>query len=193
MTEAVTPSIDALVSAFESGKPVVDLLAELNRNTEDALLAHIGYEEMAELNCINVSHQRDIFITGDDITEYYEKEYLLGLNDQQILSFIVERQGCLEEADGGAVFHYLPISNSCIGFLSESGGQGGPILSNLLIGRAEQDVTAQLVEDGYLIHTVDLSASERAVLIQKFNTLVRARLSGKLEKFVNFIKFLRRK
>ena len=193
MTEAVTPSIDALVSAFESGKPVVDLLAELNRNTEDALLAHIGYEEMAELNCINVSHQRDIFMTDDDITEVYEKEYLLGLNDQQILAFIAERQGDLEEEDGGTVLHYLPISSSCISFLSKSGGQGGPIFSNLIIGRTEQDVTAQLVEDDFRIHTVDLSASERAVLVQEFNMLVRARLSGKLEKFVNFIKFLRRK
>ena len=193
MTEAVTPSIDALVSAFESGKPVFDLLDELNKNTEGALLAHIGYEEIDELNCTNVSHQDDIFITDDDITKYYEKNYLLGLNNQQILSFVKERQVDLYERDEGAVIHYLPISKSCIGFLSECGGQAGPILSQLHIGHEKQDIDAKFFEDGLVMDTDELSTSEKAVLKENFHKLVRMRLLGKVAIFPHFKKMLRRK
>ena len=166
--------IDRLVSDFESGLSVDTLLTELNDDKE--LGWELGYE-LFDFDFYFVVHESSVFVTDDDIEDYFETSYLLQLRDDQILEFVNSQiESCIEGGDVPAV-NFCDIGGSCISAIGEVRGQAGIEFVDIDITKTRSDRFKKLLDQGCLFLPNEHFVIDENLLIEKYQKFIRNRLN----------------
>lgn len=109
--------IDRLVADLEAGLSVDSLLAEIN--ADEDLRWNWGQEHFVDCDFFFVVHESSIFMTDDDIEDYFDPEYLLLLRDAQVTDFVTSQlERCIDSGNSSAI-HFCEISNSAVSAVGE--------------------------------------------------------------------------
>ena len=166
--------IDRLVSDFESGLSVDTLLAELNDDKE--LGWELGYE-LFDFDFYFVVHESSVFVTDDDIEDYFETSFLLQLRDDQILEFVNSQiESCIDGGDVPAV-NFCDIGGSCISAIGEVRGQAGIEFVDIDITKTRSDRFKKLLDQGCLFLPTEHFVIDENLLIEKYQKFIRNRLN----------------
>lgn len=169
------PKIDRLISDFESGHSVHALLDEIN--ADQSFLWTLGHEYFDDFDYFFVIHQDQIFVMDDDICEYFDKDYLLNLKDEEVREFVESQIQKEIESDIFKAIHFHENSHSVVSAIGEPRGQSGIWFSNLQITTSREERVQSLIQEGYLFLSEDPSLISDDILICKYQKFVRNRLS----------------
>ena len=136
-----------LVERFESGLDVVEQLKELNQD-EESINAWTINQDLYDF--IFATDVDSLFLVGDNILDYFEKEEVIGLSDEEIRSWVANRIETLAYADEMPTFHFMELNKSVVSFRGESHGQAGIHFSDVAISRSKNDRLKELRGLGYV-------------------------------------------
>ena len=168
-------TIERLVSQFESGAEINASLDEINENQE--LLQQWGYEHFFNWDFFFVASEDSIFVTGDDLLEYFDKEDLINLSDEEILNWIENRLEELACEDTIPTVHYTPVSNSLVVVWGETWGQAGVHFDDLNIKKNLDDLCQNLIRIGYIFSSSETYQYPSDLLISKYKKFILDRLT----------------
>jgi hypothetical protein len=167
--DSVSEAIDEAIARFSAGKPIDSYLAWINgedRLTEWAYETETFFHNDDYVFLIS---EDKLFITYDNLLEYYEPYELKLTTDVEILDFIFTRQEKLfEEADAG---HYSLYNGLYLTANALQCGQAGFEFSEFNIYNSKEDYFAYLVTQGYIFRdsTFDSHSTDEFVSMFRKN------------------------
>ena len=167
--------IERLVSEFESGAQINASLDEINKNQE--LLQHWGYEHFFNWDFFFVASEDEIFVTDDDLLEYFDKEDLINVTDKEIPNWVENRIEELACADTIPTVHYTSVSNSIVVVWGASWGQAGIHFDDLSIEKSLEDLYEMLIESGFIFSSSETYQYPSDLLISKYKKFILDRLT----------------
>ena len=182
MTNRSLPSVEQLISEFEKGHSIQSQLDLINEEDSEEIREWLDRNEIwwPFDDYIEVVDEGDIFFIDekwDDITEYYELDFLLGLDNQGILKFIQERlDSCLVREDTPLITFYQYSDNSVISARAELHGQAGYYPYNILIATNHQQVVEEIIDRGYMFKTDERFTYLEELALTKYRELVLNRI-----------------
>ena len=116
-------------------------------------------------------------MVGEDIFEYYEKNYLTALAGDDILEFLHERfQSRVYDGDT-PVFHFHQFtSQTVISSRQESHGQAGVYAYDIALTKTHQERVEQIISKGYIFETDERFTYPSDLAIQKYHEFISPRL-----------------
>ena len=167
--------IERLVSQFESGAQIDASLDEINKNQE--LLQQWGYEHFFNWDFFFVASEDGIFVTDDDLLEYFEKEDLINLSDEEILDWVEGRIEEAASADATPTVHFTSVSNSIVIVWGEMWGQAGVHFDNLSVEKSLDDLYEMLIKSGCIFSSSETYQYPSDLLISKYKKFILDRLT----------------
>ena len=168
-------TIEQLVSQFESGAEIESLLSEINKN--ESLVQHWGYEHFANWDFFFVADEDEVFVKRDNLLEYFDKEDLINLSDEEIPEWVENRIEELAVADTIPTVHYTIVSNSLVVVWGETWGQAGVHFGDLSIEKSLDDLYETLIESGFIFSSSETYQYPSDLLISKYKKFILDRLA----------------
>ena len=183
MTKDISGLVEQLVSKFDAGQPVDSILREINSDYDFATLwvheLDLGSDQFfydAGLpEFFLVVPQEQIFVTDDDIREYYDEEFLLGLDREGIVQFVHDSLESSGETCASLHF-YKSSPTSMISVFATPAGQAGMHYSDMTITHTMQDRIDKLIRDDFIFASNEKFIYPEDLLIEKYQKLVLDRL-----------------
>ena len=147
---------------------------EINNNEE--LLQSWGYEHFDTFDFFFVASEDEIFVTHDDLLEYFDKEDLINVTDKEIPNWVENRIEELACADTIPTVHYTSMSNSLVVVWGASWGQAGIHFDNLSIEKSLDDLYDMLIESGNIFPSTETYQYPPELLISKYKKFILDRL-----------------
>lgn len=166
--------VERLVSDFESGASIQSSLDEINLNED--LLQSWGYENFANWDFFFVASEEEIFVTNDDLLDYFDKEDLVNLNEEEILDWIENRLEELASEDTIPTIHYADVSNSIVVVWGETWGQAGVHFDDMMVKKNLGDLCETLIQQGYIFSSSEKYRYPSELLISKYQKHIIKRL-----------------
>ena len=167
--------IERLVSEFESGAQINASLDEINSSEE--LLQSWGYEHFATFDFFFVAGEDEIFVTDDDLLEYFDKEDLINLADWEIPNWVENRIEALAYADAIPTVHHTSVSNSLVVVWGASWGQAGIHFDDISVVKSLDDLYGTLIESGNVFPSTETFQYPRDLLVSKYKKFILDRLT----------------
>lgn len=159
-------AIDEAIDNFLKGNPVDSCLKWINY--EDRLTSW-AYETEAFFHSddyVFLATEEDIFITQDNLLEYYNIEQLALESSHEILDFIDDRFEKLHEESTAA--HFCLRDDIFLTAICKQCGQAGFQFSEFNLYNSKEEYFAQLIKSGYIFRNDSFDSHSHEELISMF-------------------------
>lgn len=171
-----------LISRFESGTSISSELKLINEADPEELFSwlcdHDAWWPFDDY--IMAVDEEDVFRSEErDILEFYERDYLLSLNDAGILDFVQERlNDCMSYGDAPGFHFYQITPNTLLSARAELHGQAGWYPYSFNLFKNPQELVQWIIEWGYIFESDDEFSYPDELAIEKYRQFVLSQVDG---------------
>ena len=160
---SVGQAIDDAITKFKNKASIKECLQWMNCDIDRLTSWAYDTDTFFNDDYVFLTSENELFVTDDDLLEYFDADQLDLKADLDILDFLNDRANDLFEDPTAAHFHYrddIVITTDC-----EMWGQGGPHFSNFNIYSSKEAYFKYLVDKGHILwHSKFLSHSNEKLV-----------------------------
>jgi hypothetical protein len=161
---SIDTAINAAVEGFLKGEPIDDLLSLINSDEDKFTTWVYDTEIFLDDEYVWIFSEEAIFVTDDNILDYYELEELDITTDEDILKFIYNSiESKCEDTDA---WHYKYYKGVYISATCQSWGQGGLHFMDFCIHKTKDGFLKEC--EGYILYLDKCLSHKDAELISMF-------------------------
>lgn len=162
---SVDQAINEAVVRFRNGESLKDCLLWINGDEEK--LTEWAYETdtFFDDEYAFLTSEDELFLTGDDILDYYEVDELKLSVDTDILRFVANRTESFEYPPAA---HYKYHDEFVITAKCEIWGQTGPHFSEFDIFKSKEEYFSSLVSQGWIIYSREILSHSKADVVSMY-------------------------
>ena len=162
---SIDQAILASIKNFKQKIPIMDSLSYINSKEEK--LTEWVYEKdiFLESDFVFFTSEEELFLTDDDILDYYDESTLRINSDSEIIDFIKDRLNSLEYS---FACHYQYFNEVLITAMCEIHGQAGPHFSHFNIFNSEKEYFESLVKEDLIVYQGDIISRSESQLVDLF-------------------------
>tara|TARA_B110001450_G_C17544832_1_gene450120 strand:- start:406 stop:960 length:555 start_codon:yes stop_codon:yes gene_type:complete len=147
---SVNEAIDDAVAKYKNNESIDDILYWINQDTD--LLTGWAYETETFFNddWVFLTSEAELFLTNENVFDYFEEEQLVLKTDAEILGFVAKQANSLfDDAYAG---HFQRVDKVFLTATCESsGGQGGVHFRDFNICNSKEEYFESLVNKGCML------------------------------------------
>jgi hypothetical protein len=170
---SVSHAIEDAIAKYKKDESIEGCLSWINGNTDRLTIWAYETETFFNEDYVFLTSEEEIFITDDNLLEYFDIEQLDLKADSDILNFLHKRANDLFDEGTAAHFHNrdgIYITADC-----EIWGQAGPHFSNFDIYRSKEDYLESQKKQGSMLWLTKFVSHTDEELISMFKKNVTSK------------------
>ena len=164
---SVNEAIDDVVSKFKNSESIGDILQWINQDTDRLTVWTYDTDVFSNSDFVFLISETEVFLTDENIFDYFEEKQLVLKTDAEILHFIEKRADILI----GDSFskHFQCVDEVLLTATCQILGQSGPHFSDFNIFKSKEEYFETLISSGCMLWSEDCISHSNDDLIAMFN------------------------
>ena len=164
---SVNEAIDDVVSKFKNNEPIDDIIQWINHDTDRLTAWVYDTDIFSNSDSVFLTSETELFLTDENIFDYFEEKQLVLKTDAEILHFIEQRAEIL--IDDAFSVHFQCVDEVFLTATCQILGQSGPNFSDFNIFKSKEQCFETLIYAGCMLWSEDCISHSNDDLIAMFN------------------------
>lgn len=147
--DSVNEAIDDAVAKYKNNESIDDILQWINQDTDRLTVWAYHTDIFSNSDFVFLTSETEVFLTDENIFDYFEEKQLVLKTDAEILRFIDKRtDGLFDDASTG---HFQCVDEIFLTSDCQILGQAGPHFSDFNIFKSKEEYFETLISSGFML------------------------------------------